>query len=230
LGLHRRHRHDYGEEETATAAEIAIEDLLRDLGYDSRAARVRARSALETAGLTRPGKRAIAAFKRPAAEQTLAATLARVCGSECASLVGAGTRDRREPVVVSGTTCEVCAGSNNRRAALVCRLALQRARVSRVLVVGGTVQQHRDLSRLLAGHGLTVECVDGTRASLSRKDAIADMNRAQLVVIWGSTPLRHAVSNLYTQDPPSHVRVITVARRGIEALCREMARSYGYTR
>jgi hypothetical protein len=95
-----------------------------------------------------------------------------------------------------------------------------------VLVVGGTPQMHTELTQLFAGSGINLQLVDGTRASHSGKDAIANMNRAQLLVIWGSTPLRHAVSNLYTQEPPEHLRTITVSRRGIEALCSEIVRSY----
>jgi hypothetical protein len=70
-----------------------------------------------------------------------------------------------------------------------------------------------------------MDFVDGTR-SHAQKDAIANMNRAQLLIIWGSTPLKHAVSDLYTTETPAHLRAITVARRGIEAVCREIVRSY----
>jgi hypothetical protein len=204
---------------------ILIEAWLRGLGYDTTAAIRRARAVLEAAGLTHQGKRGIASYKRSAGERALTAALVRVCSDECARLARATARGRH--AVITGTaTCEVCGGSNNRRAALACTSVLRANGVTDVLVVGGTAQNQVELRQLLAADGLHVECVDGTRSSHSQKDAIANMNRAQLIVIWGSTPLRHSVSNLYTAEPPPHLRVITVARRGIEALCSEIVRSY----
>jgi hypothetical protein len=205
--------------------EIVIDDLLKELGFAGAAAKRRARAVLEAARLTRPGKQAIASYKRDAASGALEKALLRVCGDACRKLAE-DVDATREPVVVAAATCEVCGGSNNRRAALACARALRRNRVSDVLVVGGTPQMHTELTQLFAGSGVRLQLVDGTRASHSSKEAIANMNRAQLLVIWGSTPLRHAVSNLYTQEPPPHLRTITLSRRGIEALCSEIVRSY----
>lgn len=200
---------------------LPIDNLLRDAGFDTAAALRAARAALEVAGLTRPGKRGIASEKRDRALAELAQRLMRVCGKACAALA----TGRRTAVITTGSTCEVCAGSNNRRAALAAARVLDAAGVRHMLVVGGTAQQQRDLADLLASPRLRMDFVDGTR-SHTQKDAIANMNRAQLLIIWGSTPLKHAVSNLYTAEPPAHLRAITVARRGIEAVCREIVRSY----
>ncbi len=209
-----------------TADTLQIDRWLRELGYDTPAAIRRARALLEAAGLSRAGKQGIAAAKRERAEATILGGLARVCSDECAAL-SRKVSARRVPVVTSAARCEVCGGSNNRRAAFSCARTLRSHRISHVLVVGGTAPQQQELAQLLTFDGLALEFVDGTRASHSQKDAIANMNRAQLIVIWGSTPLRHAVSNLYTDDPPDHVRIITTSKRGIEALCREIIRSYG---
>jgi hypothetical protein len=92
-----------------------------------------------------------------------------------------------------------------------------------VLVVGGTTQQHREAAQLLSG--VELQFVDGTRASHSQKNAVANMAWADMVIVWGPTPLRHAVSNLYTSEPPPHLRVINVPRRSIEALCMEISRN-----
>ena len=199
---------------------INIDALLGGLGFTGAGTR-RARRVLEDAGLTRPGKRGLAAYKREAALDAIAKALVRVCGDECAALASS---DRREPVVTSGAGCEVCGGSNNRRAALACVRTLQKHRVRRMLVVGGNASQRDDVRELLSA--IDVTFVDGTRSSHSQKDAAANMNRAQVLVIWGPTPLKHAVSDLYTTDPPEHLRVISVPRRGIEALCREVVRSF----
>jgi len=208
-----------------------------------------ARGVLESAALTRAGKRAIAAYKAEGARKAIAAALVRVCSDECARLAASGdtsgwavadapapsrngpknsARAVRRPVrVTSAASCEVCGGSNNRRAALAARSSLLRANARRVLVVGGTATQQTELRALLGGGGIALQFVDGTSHSHSQRDAIANMRRSDVVVIWGSTPLRHAVSDLYTEAPVAGVRTITVARRGIEALCREVVRSFG---
>jgi len=203
-----------------------ISDFLRAHGYTTAGAQRRARAVLEAAGLTNPRKKGIAGYKLDAAEKALASALVRVCGDECAALARAMGSERREPVVTSGVGCEVCGGSNNRRAAIACSLALRRNKVRHVLVVGGTAPQQHELRGLLDGDGLELEFVDGTGKSHSQRDAIANMRRADVVVIWGATPLRHAVSNLYTDAPLPGLRVVTVPRRGIEALCGEVVRSY----
>jgi hypothetical protein len=81
------------------------------------------------------------------------------------------------------------------------------------------------VTALLGGNGLTVTFVDGSRGSHTQKDAIANMRRADVVIIWGSTPLKHAVSELYTREPLPHVRLILCSKRGIEALCREIEKN-----
>jgi hypothetical protein len=200
---------------------LSISDLLRTVGLDTAAAQRAGRAALERAGLTRPGKVGIAAYKRQAALDVIERAFVRVCGAACKQLAHAP----RTPVITTSGSCEVCRGSNNRRAALQARAALATAGISRLLVIGGTKQNQRDLAALLEGDGLRIEFVDGTSASHSQKEAIANMNRAQMAMIWASTPLRHAVSELYTRETPPHVRMLTVGRRGIEALCQEVAAS-----
>jgi hypothetical protein len=199
---------------------IPISELLRVAGFEGSAAMRQARSVLERASLTRPGKQGIAGSKRERALTLLHDSLIAVCGRECAELAGGA----RTPVVTSGARCEVCRGSNNRRAALAARRALLGRRLTRVLVVGGSPPQQHDLASLLNGEGISLEFVDGLQGSHSQKDALANMRRADLVVIWGSTPLRHTVSERYTRDAVPGVSVITTPRRGIEALCREIQR------
>jgi hypothetical protein len=205
---------------------VPIDGWLRDLGYETPSAKARARGVLVGAGLTNARKQNIAAYKLAGAERALASALIRVCSAECAKLARTGDRSGRDPITTASATCEVCGGSNNRRAALSCREVLRKHRVSSVLVVGGTATINNELQQIIDWGGVRFEFVDGTKTSHSQKDAIAHLNRAQLMIIWGSTPLRHAVSNLYTQDTPAHVRTITVSRRGIEALCAEIVSSY----
>ena len=203
---------------------LTIDALLRELGYERPEAIATARAVLERAGLTRPGKSGIAAYKRADAEAALAAALIRVCGPKCGALAPGGRR-RRTPVVSTTTTCEVCHGSNNRRSAFACARMLRANRIERVLIVGGSATQQHELASLMP-KGVELAFVDGTARSHTTKEAIANMNRVQLVVIWGPTPLRHAVSDLYTSAPPPHVRTVSIAKRGIEALCDAVTLSY----
>ncbi len=156
----------------------------------------------------------------------LSSTLLRVCGDACLRIDRASDEKAREPVTVSAPSCEICGGSNTRRAAIECLRMLRRRRIQRVVIVGGTANLRQELDRLIAADDLEIRWVDGTRASHSSKDALGNKRWAQLVVIWGPTPLRHAVSDLYTEEPLPHLRIITVPRRGIEALCAEIVRCF----
>jgi hypothetical protein len=200
---------------------VPVTELLLTAGFDTPAAMKAARRALEGAKLTRAGKTGMAGYKREAALALLAKTFVTVCGAECRALAPRG----RTPAI-SGTRCEVCGGSNNRRAALGAARALRANGVTRVLIVGGKGAQQREIAEVFGEHGIALQGIDGTQASHSQRDAQANMRRAQVLVIWGSTELRHAVSNLYTSEPPEHLRVVRVSRRGIEALCNEITRSF----
>lgn len=208
--------------------DVDIEAFLREEGFDTAGASERARRLLEQEGLTNPRKRRVARGKLPQLRRLLAERLVRVCGSaECLRAMGERAAEGAEVVIVTAPSCQFCAGSNNRRALLALGHCLSEHRVDRVLVVGGTPTQHAELTQALGGQRIAVRCVDGSVGSHSRKDAGPDLEWAQLLVIWGATPLPHKVSRLYTVDPPPHLRVVKVARRGIEALCHEVIRSFG---
>jgi len=205
---------------------VALDDLIRALGFDRPEAARAARDVLERGGLTRAGKRAIAVGKLPEVERVLAASLVRVCGEECLRIDRQGAHEAREAVSVWRRSCEICGGSNNVRATIQCARVLDRKRVRRVVVVGGTGVQQHQLAGLLSAVNIELRFVDGTRTSHSAKDALANTRWAQLVVVWAPTPLRHAVSDLYTERLQPGVRLVVVNRRGIEALCAEIVRSY----
>ena len=201
---------------------LALTKLLKEAGFDTDEAQARAIGVLVDHKLTRPGKENIAAEKRPAVLELLASTLYRTCGHpDCRPEGG------REPVRVQLAACEACGGSANRRAAWATAALLRDRGVRRVLVVGGTPTLHGELGALFAGQGLTFTFVDGADGTYTAKDAANHLRWAQVAVVWGSTPLPHKVSKLYTDDPPANVRVIQVSRRGIEAVCQELRKSYG---
>lgn len=205
---------------------VDIDAFLRGEGYEPAASRARARGVLEAGQLTRSGKRGMAAEKVPAARALLASAFLRVCADEdCVRLAAASSG--RGLVTVHGPACEVCGGSNNRRAARALALRLRRAGVDRLLVVGGTPALHAELDQLLGAQGIAMRFVDGAAGSHSARDAAPNLSWAQVMVVWGASPLPHKVSRLYTDAPPPHLRVVKLARRGIEALCREVLRSFG---
>ena len=207
--------------------DLDILELLRREGLETADAQREGRRALEAAGLTRPGKRRISRAKLADAGRTLSERLLRLCDDgECRRLAdgrGAG----RVAVLAAGSACEICGGSNNRRAAVALARCLRRNDVRRVLVVGGSPTTRAELERLLADDGrLEIRLVDAG-GSHSRRDAEPHLQWAQLLVVWGATQLPHKVSKLYTDRPPANLRVVSLAKRSVEALCREAARSFG---
>ncbi len=203
-------------------AAINIDDFLRSEGFDSEEALHEGRVALERHKLTRSGKQAFVAEKLPRARAVLANALMRTCAG-CRRLVV--QEPGRLYVQVSPAHCELCGGSNNRRAVARCVQAMTKRRIARVVIVGGTPAQHHDVRELFAGSEMELRFIDGTRASHSQKDAEHNKRWADLIVVWGPTPLRHAVSELYTEQRYAGLKVVQVPRRGIEALCDEVVKA-----
>lgn len=211
--------------DTAVSDVVALDAWLEGEGFLSPWARVQARAALEAAGLSRPGKQGMAAAKVERARAALAAGLFRVCAdADCAALA-AGRADGRLVTEVAPGGCQVCGGSDNRRAALAMAAACARGGVRRILVVGGTGALHAELAGLLAGTAVTLRCIDGSERTPTKKDALRDLAWAEFMVVWASTPLPHKVSVSYTDERPPGLPWVTVARRGIAALCSEVRRS-----
>ena len=200
-------------------ADTAIADFLRAEGFRHADAGARARAALETAGLTRPGKSRMAEEKLERARAALDRLLVRHCSSaECTAAVA---DDGREPVEVQRAHCSVCAGSNNTRALRRMGLACAAAGVQRVLVVGGRPPAYASIDDIL-GRALEFRFVDGTGNLPNGADALRDCAWADLLVIWAPTPLPHKVSSLYRAEVCGVAHRVTVHRRGIEALAAEV--------
>lgn len=205
---------------------VNIDQFLRARGFESPEARRRAREVLERAGLTHAAKQAFVASKLDTADRLLTGTFVRACGDACVKLDRAGAGRAREVVRVPSPFCEICGGSNIRRAVIECVRVLRRRSISRVVVVGGSPNQLVEMRELFAGTGVDIRYVDGTQAQHTAKDALANRRWAQLIIIWGPTPLRHAISDLYTSGPMPDMRIVKITRRSIEALCQEVVRSY----
>lgn len=203
----------------AAVTDTAIADLLRSEGFRSPVAVSTARAALESAGLTRPGKTRMADEKLDRARDAIGRLLVRHCSSpECSAAIA---DDGRQPVEVERAHCSVCSGSNNTRAMRRMASACALAGVRRVLVVGGRPPMYAELERML-GRDLQLRFVDGTSNLPNGTDALRDCAWADLLVIWAPTPLPHKVSTLYRSEVCGVPHRVTVHRRGIEALAAEV--------
>lgn len=198
------------------SADVDIEQWLSSRGFGLPEPRKRARTALEEAALTRPGKQRLSVDKLARAEAVLAERFALHCGSpECrAHAEGSG----RVPIPCDPKSdCERCGGSANLGAATAL-LEVCRARgVGRLVVVGGSPSVREELSAAIRG-ALELRMIDGTERRTQDR-ARGDVEWADLVLVWGSSELNHKVSLLYTQvRPPLRKKVVLVARRGVAAL------------
>lgn len=198
--------------------DVVIEAFLRELGFGSHEAIAVARGVLEQGGLTRAGKQRMAETKLDGARELLETMLTRACNG-CLDLAAG---DEREVVEVPHPDCPICGGSDNRRAVSGFVTACRERGVSKVLVVGGTAILYKNLLELVkqTGGGVSFRFVDGAEATHTRNEATAHMQWAQLVLIWGSTPLPHKVSTLYTNHPlAAKTKTVSANQRGIAALC-----------
>jgi hypothetical protein len=199
------------------SGDVDIEAWLVEHGLGLPDSRAAARSALEAAGLTRPGKARMSVEKLPRATGVLEATFFLHCAQpECAAFARASGLAplRCEP----RTACQRCGGSDNARAAKDVIEACHRGGVSKLVVVGGSPAVREELERLL-GEALELRLVDGTRAR-PVEQARADLAWADAVLLWGATELHHKVSNQYQDGAtgPLRRKLVHVPRRGIAQL------------
>jgi hypothetical protein len=199
------------------ATDVDLDAFLQDEGFFAEEAKALARSALASAKLSQPRKQRMLASKVERARALFRDQRLRLCDDPgCAAVRAALFGIGAPAAVVERAWCDICQGSNNRRAALRLALRMRALGLARLLVVGGSDDSRAELERLL-GDYVELRLVVGAGVSRSLKDARADMSWAQVMAIWGGTELDHKVSNLY-DDPPPGVIVARLDRRGIEAL------------
>ena len=117
--------------------------------------------------------------------------------------------------------CEVCAGSDVRRAGRRFVDACLSDGITRVTIVGGSPKYHRQLHELVEHHRLKLRTVPG-RSRRTRKQARHDLRGSDLVVIWGPTHLSHCTSDLYT-DQADQGRLMVVPHRGIASMLEDLS-------
>jgi hypothetical protein len=203
----------------------AIDAWLASKGYASAEAKAAARGELEAQGLTRAGKQRMSDEKLPRAEEMLRAKFALHCTTpECTAWARASGRLalQCEP----RTACERCGGSENRRAETELKEAFRRAGVKKFLVVGGSPSVREDLEEHL-GDDISLRLIDGTeRRTLDR--ARADLEWADVALVWGASELHHKVSLQYTQAPPPlNKKVVNSRQRGIKMALGEVVEHLG---
>jgi len=196
-----------------------IQELLESLGYEGRAL-TSARQALEEEGLTRPGKSRIATAKVVSVKTALQSRFIRACSRvRCRESAASGAApNRRRLVEVDQRHCEVCGGSDNRRAVQAMTLAMQRTGKTRLLVLGGTPQMRSNLQALVEPP-CEVRFVFGDGRD-NAKDALQNATWANLIVVLASTPIAHKVTAHYKAYRP-----ITVPRRSITALAEAVSQT-----
>jgi len=192
-----------------------IAQLLAGLGYGVPADAAKARAHLEARGLTRPGKLRISDEKRPRVEAALAERFAVLCANPLCAKAAAGAREVIQ--AVPRARCEHCGGSDNRQALLRLESLAAREKMTKFVVVGGSPAV-RDELRALKPAAWTMRLIDGTQRRTQR-DAQADLDWADLILVWGGSELDHKVSHLYTDATGAlRKKVVLLAKRGVAAL------------
>ena len=195
------------------SSDVGIDDWLKAHGCGSSEARATARTALEEAGLTRAGKQRLSNEKLERAESVLREKLYLHCQStEC--VAAAAHSGKTSMLCEPKSACQSCGGSDNQRAV---QDFVQAFGKGKLCIVGGSPSVWEELERLFAGR-VSLRLVDGTlRRTVDH--AKADLEWADLVLLWGATELHHKVSMQYTNAaPPLKKKVVHVPRRGIAQL------------
>lgn len=199
------------------SADLEIDQALADLGFSGPTAVHAARAALESAGLTHAGKTRITAAKLPKVQTLLDQSFARACPDPVCRSALARLKPGANLLTVEPRACERCGGSDNRKAMRRLADVCLAQGVRRVVVVGGSPSVREELTSLRPPEW-DLRLIDGTERRTLDK-ARADLEWAQLVIVWGSSELDHRVSQLYTSPTSPHRRkVVSVARRGVAAL------------
>lgn len=188
-------------------------------GFDTAEARAAAREVLHAAGLSNPRKSAIAAAKLAACRSALRTAFVRSCGLAACERSLAARAPRKHLIRVLPASCEHCGGVASRRTGGGVSERCRELGVRRLLVVGGLPAACRELRAALPA--VEVDVVEGT-AKRDAKRAKAELSRADIVVIWGNTPLDHSVSTLYRR-PPAGVGLVLVPTRGAASVLTALA-------
>ena len=201
-------------------ADISIAEMLAGFGITDSGSQQTALAALVAAGVVsaRPNRLRIAADKRDRVGAVLSEAFLHHCRNGDCRQQAAGAGDPRGLLVVDQPFCEMCGGSTNRSALERMAKTMKTAGVGRVLVVGGTEAQAREI-RENSPDSVEWRFVN-TQTSRDARYYRGDRDWADVIVIWASTPLPHKVSHHFEGKGDS--RRVAVTRRGVAALADEV--------
>ena len=186
-------------------ADTQIAPMFAEFGIAAAESQQRARTALVDAGVIsgRPNRANIAVDKTEPARACLTAAFLWHCGhGDCRSRALHADLGR-PPLLVDQASCAVCGGSSDLGPLTRMAAAMAKAGLSRILIVGGTVAKWRSMREET---GVEWRFVDGTAAPHERS-LRSQRRRADITVIWASTPLKHRVSKHFrSQGRPSEHR------------------------
>ncbi len=178
-----------------------ISVFLRSNGISGANEQAIARGVLEDAGFTRPGKVNMAVDKEARARERLESALAFHCADavcrEALSRNAHQESNPRQPLMVERDFCEICGGSADGRELRAMANSMEKAGLSRIVVVGGTKQKETAILRM-SPETVQWRFVNDFKR-VDERDAAADLKWADVIVIWARTPLKHRVSNLYSR-------------------------------
>lgn len=203
------------EPDDAAAAPVPLADLLTERGLETAAEHAAAVAALAAGESATSLLRLLDARDPDAARRLLDGRLALLCESpDCAPPQGA-TVLRVEPA-----RCDICGGSDIRRAAHGFTAACVAQGVVRVRVVGGSPSYRAQLEALFPRGGPVqlMQTPGTTRVTLQR--AKGHQRVDDLVIVWGATELDHATSNAYRE---SQGWVEIIPHRGIGGMLDQAA-------
>ena len=198
-------------------ADVEIDVLLSEAGFSAEASRRAARAVLERAGLTNPSKTRVSLAKIERVLAALDAALTLCCGDAACRSAAIASKPRAQVVEALGAACAHCAGSSSARAAKRFVALFRTARMSRLVVVGGS-PAFRQQVKALVGEPVELRLIDGV-GRRSKVQAEADLEWADLILVAGASELAHRMSNHYTDHRgPARRKVLQVNRRGVGAI------------
>ncbi|MEW5850501.1 MAG: hypothetical protein AB2A00_17075 [Myxococcota bacterium] len=192
---------------------ITIAEALHLEGVEDPASVSQARALLDGEGITNPKRDRISRDKQPRVHEALHHAFFFHCTApNCQKPV---QHSGKPGLLVRREMCLVCGGSNTRRAVQEALEACAATGIRRVCLVGGSPGIREELERQL-GSALKLTLVDGTQTPSSNQ-ARAHVRGHDVTIICGSSELSHKLSNTYGACARDGA-VITVARRGVEAI------------
>lgn len=192
--------------------DVSLKEFLASRGFEGEQAE-RAFDELCERGLTRPGKERIAEYKAGAVDEALAAAFFLVCSKP-------GCREKADAARVvlpasSPRRCEVCGGSDNRRAVDEMLGAMSREGRKKLLVVGGSPGTREELRRL-CGERCALRFVTEEKR-LGRREAKPRLDWSDVTAVWCSTEIDHKITDHFRGS-----KVVKVRKRGVAALARDV--------